>query len=647
MHAEAQQRDNPSNRRGDRSCAVAVVVILAAVVAYGNSLGGAFVFDDGPAIPDNPTLRSFVMAWQPPANTGVGGRPVANVSFALNHALGGASVWGYHVFNLLLHIGSALLLKAIITRTLRLRAAHWAEPAGGVAALLWCIHPLTTAAVSYLSQRTELLMGFFYLLTVYASIRSAEPSPNLATREGTAHPRRIRMWQALAVVACACGMGSKESMATAPLTVLLYDRTFMAGSFAGAWRSRRGFHASLAGTWLILAILLSTDPGRRSLGFGLGVSALDYASAQAGAILLYAKLAIWPTALVFDYGREYVGLTGGVVVRGVVLMAAVTWSIRALARRSLLGFVALCFFLLLAPTSSFVPVVEQPIAENRMYLPLAVLMAMMATVITRAARPAVFVPASLLMAVPLVVLTHLRNRDYESELSLWHDTVAKRPANPRAHYNLGTVLLGAGRHETAARHLAEAARLKPDDPMAHNNLGNALMAAGRPDQALPAYEAALRAEPGHARAHVNRGLTLFRLGRHEEAVAAYRTALQLQPALAEAHESLGNACMAAGEPARAVEHYRQALALEPGNGNAHYNCGQALLAVDRVSDAVRHLAAAVRLRPADDEARNAYGAALLRSGSRAEAIVQFSEALRLNPANGDARDNLELARRER
>src|SRR5687767_8511678 len=163
----------------------ALVIAVAGAMAYANSLSGAFVFDDVPAIRDNPTIRSLwppTTALSPPANSGVGGRPLANLSFALNHAVSGTNVRGYHVGNLLLHLGSALLLFGIVRRTLEsgcgvppqnhrrdADATFWAC----AAATLWSVHPLTTAAVTWLSQRTELLMAFCYLSTLYAFVRAA------------------------------------------------------------------------------------------------------------------------------------------------------------------------------------------------------------------------------------------------------------------------------------------------------------------------------------------------------------------------------------------------------------------------------------------------------------------------------------------
>jgi protein O-mannosyl-transferase len=230
--ALASKRPNPSRPSTPERLAIAVLV-LAVVVVYANSLTGVFVFDDTPGIVENPTLRhagNIGGLIAPPGDEAgtVGGRPVLNLSLAFNYVLGGTQVVGYHVFNVAVHLAATLLLFGILRRTLK-------EREGGVAvafavALLWAVHPLQTEAVTYVIQRAESLMGLFYLLTLYGFIRLS--SPEEASEQRGASPL---VWGVLSVLACFLGMGTKEVMVSAPLVVLLYDRTFVAGSFHDAW----------------------------------------------------------------------------------------------------------------------------------------------------------------------------------------------------------------------------------------------------------------------------------------------------------------------------------------------------------------------------------------------------------------------------
>src|SRR6266850_6914087 len=230
-----------------------LLLVCAALLAYQNSFTGPFIFDDPLSIQDNPTIQHLWPIWQvlsPPHRGGltVEGRPLINLSLAVNYALGGLDVWGYHAVNLTIHVLAGLTMLGVVRRTLlqprfRGRFGAAANELALAVAVLWTVHPLQTESVTYIVQRAESFMGLFYLLTLYCFIRGAE-SPQ---------PRR---WYALCVSACALGMASKEVMASAPLMVLLYDRAFVSGSFQEAWRRRWRLFLALAATWVLFGCLL-------------------------------------------------------------------------------------------------------------------------------------------------------------------------------------------------------------------------------------------------------------------------------------------------------------------------------------------------------------------------------------------------------
>ncbi len=225
---------------------------------------------------------------------------------------------GYHIFNLIVHTLGSLALFGLVRRTLlqpalRARFGSAATPLALAVALLWAVHPLLTEAVTYVVQRAESLMGLFYLLTLYCFIRgtkSASDTPGAGRRRSpaaapTLMDRRRKVWLLAAVGTCALGMATKEVMVSAPLLVLLYDRTFVAGSWRDAWAQRKGFYLSLGATWLLLGwLVLGTENRGGTAGLGLGDSVWTYALTQTRAIVLYLKLALWPHPLVFDYGTE-------------------------------------------------------------------------------------------------------------------------------------------------------------------------------------------------------------------------------------------------------------------------------------------------------------------------------------------------------
>src|SRR5438477_8927889 len=349
-------------RSWERLFPLLVVGLVGA--AYHNALRTPFVFDDVEIV----ETRALHNLWSLRPLIGTT-RPLVQLSLAANYALGGLNVVGYHAVNVTIHALAALTLFALVARTLRSPrlGTRWHDAAARIAlavSALWAVHPLQTESVAYVVQRSESLMGLFYLLTVYCVARGAA-SP---------HARR---WYAAAAVACALGMLTKPVMVTAPITVLLYDRALLAGSWRDAWRARRGLYVALGATWSILVWLLAgAHESAATAGFGMrDLTVGEYLRSQPGVILHYLRLALWPRGLVLDYAWPVAHGLGPVALPALALAALVVAAIVGFARRPGLGFPALAFLLILAPSSGLVPI-SDPAFEHRMYLPLAAVVAL-------------------------------------------------------------------------------------------------------------------------------------------------------------------------------------------------------------------------------------------------------------------------------
>jgi tetratricopeptide (TPR) repeat protein len=622
----------PSHAPGRARTAWAVALIaLSVVAAYHNCLHAPFVFDDISAIPENASIRKLWPVWSalspPSSGSTVGGRPVANFTLALNFALSGSDPWSYHAVNLLIHFLGGVTLFGVVRRTLRRpvlsdRFGTDATPLALAVALLWSLHPLQTEAVTYVIQRVESLMGLLYLLTLYCFIRSVES------------PRPFR-WQLCAVVACLLGMATKEVMATAPALALLYDRTFVAGTFQKAWRQRRGLYMALAATWLPLAFLVASTGWTRggSVGFGSTVAPMAYWLTQCGAVARYFWLSLWPHPLVFDYGTSLASHTGEAALCAIAVAAVAAAVLVACLGGGLpaLGFLGAWTFLILAP-SSVVPVGTQTMAEHRMYLPLAAVMALLVLGAYSMAGRKSWVPLAVL-ALALGILTERRNEDYRSAVSLWGDTVSKRPENARAHCSLGFALYSDhGDLPAAIAEFEAALRIQPEYSDAQNDLGMALeKTPGRSGEAIVHFEEALRIRPNFAQAHYNLGIVLADAGRIPEAVREYEAALRDQPEFAEACNNLGNILCATGRIGEGIQHLEAAVRIRPDYAKAHFDLGNALVQAGRVPDAVGHYEEALRIQPSFAEANNNLGMILCRAGRMSEGIEHIEAAIRAKP----------------
>jgi Flp pilus assembly protein TadD len=597
------------------------VLIVVGFAIYRNTLPAPFIFDDEHAIVVNEQIRHLSTSLSPTEQgSPLAGRPLVSLTFAINYALGGLNVRGYRFVNIAIHVLCAVLLFAVVGRAFMARESA-ATNLAFATALIWMVHPLLTEAVNYVSQRTELMMAAFFLLTLYSEQHAAG-----STRTGPTVSSESRGWLVLSVVCCALGMACKETMVVAPFVVFLYDRTFVFGSFRDALRRRWPYYAGLCATWLVLAAMIWSSPRGDSAGFaGASVSPWTYLLNQSVMIVRYLRLAIWPRGLVLDYGEPLPLTLSGVAPYAVAVIALLAATIIALVRRPAIGFAGAWFFLTLAPTSSIMPISTEVGAERRMYLPLMAIVALAVTIVARALRaresaarsaPRKGAPHAVhdlapysgvlfvLTASILGAATIQRNAEYLSGLTLWQSVLDRWPQHARAHRNLAAELKLAGRPDEEIVHLRAAVK---DLPEIRNLLG----------------------------------LELLSLGRNAEAARELQQYVHEHPRNADALSNLGIALAALGHADDAARAFERAVAVDPGNALSQRNLALHLFQQNDFDGAVRSAREAVRLTPNDPSAHNLLGLALIGQQKIGEAIAEFRTSLALQPDNNDAAGYLE------
>lgn len=543
--------------------AAPLAIVLIGALAYSNSFQGVFIYDDFHAIQQNSYIRSLRTAFSAPPQSSLAGRPITAATFALTYALFEHDARGYHVVNLAIHLLAALALLGVVHRAMQSpvlweRFAAYARVLALATAGLWVVHPLQTQAVTYIIQRSESLVGLFYLFTLYCSIRVMQHG-------------RFSAWTVAAVVACAMGMGSKEVMATAPITVLLIDVLLFARSYRVALLKRWSLYLGLAAGWFILAALMAGGPRSESVGFGLNdVSAVGYFRTQPGVILHYLGLALWPRALVLDYAWPVATSLSQYLFPLLILTAAGLLTAWGVYRRRAWSLLPASFLIILAPTSSFVPI-NDLCFEHRMYIPLAAVILglvlaafLLLSRLPSAARRPIGVAACLLAIVALASRTHARNADYHDALHLWSITVQQRPDNARALSALATEYLTREQYAEAVPLYERAVELEPKSWRYLENLGRAYYKANRHQESVTAYERAIELAPWQYTLHYNLGVCFFDMKRYEDAMQSYVRALRCDPKAYQAHFNLANTFLMLNRPREAEAAYRRVLELKPG-----------------------------------------------------------------------------------
>lgn len=605
LHADGAQGKGRAPEHSYPSAMVLAVLLLLVLmgVIYGPCVNVPLIFDDLGAIVENESISSL---WpligvgkpgplNPPAGIPTSGRPLVNLSFAINHAFGGTSPAGYHVVNIVIHCLAALLLFGLTSRSLRLpyfegrfnKSADWLALA---VAALWSLHPLATEAVIYATQRTESMMALFYLATLYFSLRywtsGAPANSDLDGRETattTYCPFNRSLWLVLAGIACLCGMASKEIMVSAPLMVLLFERTFVAGSLSAALRRSWPLYLVLGATLLLLGALNINRPHSDATGFDFDVSAYNWWLTQSKVFFLYLKLVVWPWPLFIHYEFPYLTSLAAAwqFVLPLLILGAVTLVL--LWRNRPLGYLGTWVFAILSPTF-VIPIITEIAAERRMYLALVapcvlfvvggyqLLEKLLAKDhsgrdIQRSRLPTVM-SISIITAVVLAfcLLDVKRLAAYESEMGLWLEVLEAQPNSSMAHHNIAAIMEKNGYDDAAAEHYRAAIASDPSSSHAHYQLGLLLNRHGEFDEAANHFAEAIRVMPPRfltANMRNNLGVALYSAGRNEEAIAAFKAALTDDQSNWLTHRNLATALYRAGKYGDCIDALQAALRLNP------------------------------------------------------------------------------------
>jgi len=688
--AQRSAPEQPAHPHRSLSRFAPLLILVACVAVYANSLGNPFLFDDQRTIEENASIRQLwplTGALQPPASSPVAGRPLVNLTVAVNYALGGLNTRGYHLFNLAVHVLAALALFGVLRRTFaRPPALDDASREPGVLAawrtdtgaadraalfctLVWALHPLNSGVMIYLTQRSESMMALCYLMALSCAIRGIDA-------------RHRGRWDVAAGLAALCGVASKEVTLTAPLVILLWDRVFAFPTFRAAWDARWRLYALVTAACALYFVIGRTVYG--DVTSEQRVLPWTYLLNQGPMILQYVKLAVWPARLIFDYGVPQAVALRDVwpsVLAVALLFVAAAAALRVVPR---VGFWAAWIFILLAPSSSVVPISAEVGAERRLYLPLVGIVVLLVTAGAALMRRTVRAPdmrwraswaVALVLLAALSAATIARNAEYRTPLSIWQTVVDRRP-QWRAHEHLSIYLRDAGRiddsiaelriaakespnsqHALAAAllergHITEAIALfrdfireRPNDPdvvSARRELAGALMKSRDASGAIAELRAVVAARPDDPRGHLELAAAYETAGDAGSAVEAYRAALRLRPNDVVALSHLG-ALLASREPGEARALLQRAITLEPNAIGVRLPLIQLLLAGREFAPAEQQARAALALAPASAEGHNLLGVALASQGRIPESAREFAEAVRLDPSHSQARANLERA----
>lgn len=506
-----------------------LILVCAVLWAYANSFPGIFILDDPFTIPGNPLIKSLwplTDAMTGPTGAPSAGRPLVALSFTLDYQWAGECPAGYRVTNVLIHLANTLLLFVLIGRSLRRTPGltRHARELALIMALLWGVHPINTSAVTYISQRAEALMAFFFLLS-FVGIESSHRGD----------PRHLK--KAGAVLAAWACVLCKEVAVALPLLAFLYDRAFIYPTYREAGKARWVFYAALTTPWIFaLGIQFIIPRGNTVQFFYQVINPWTYLCTQTNAITMYLRQLLclepylldygWPIALhVSEYGMSMLVVTG--------MFVATIW---ALIFHPRVGFLGASFFIILAPSSSVIPIITEIMAEHRMYLPglLVILLAVLGCYrLIQWGRPPLALPVLAVLGTIatffLGQVTRAQNERYASEKIFWTYNAQHTPKNRRVWYNLGMTEYRQRHFEEAIKAFEQAIRWSPDYPEPHARLTEIYSELKKHDLAIRYGDLCVQYEPHVLSNHLLRSQAYYHAGYWREALQALKIAFERDP----------------------------------------------------------------------------------------------------------------------
>jgi Flp pilus assembly protein TadD len=572
---------------------LATLLALVTVALYWPATGYDFInYDDNLYVTENVHVQNGLslanIKWAFLNPVADNWHPLTVLSHMLVCQKFGVNPWAHHLVNVLLHALNAVLVF------LWLRLATGATWRSLLVAALFAIHPLRIQSVVWVSERKDVLSGFFALLTLIAYTchaqkvgrgrRQVAGDESAATSPVTCHPS---VFYALALLFFAFGLMSKPMLVTLPFVLLLVDY-WPLNRMRNAECGMRNFKMLLLEKipFLALAVLdcfITFVVQKRGGSLGVG-GILPFDQRCANALVSYCRQMgklFWPSdlAILYPLPGHWPLLT--VLMAGGLLLGITVFFI--LKRRHhpflLVGWLWFCG--MLVPVVGIVQTGMQAMADRHTYLPsvgVFILVVWGAAEMTRPWRYRVLALSVVGSAaiISCIAVTQKQIGYWQDSETVFRHALAVTENNYIAHGNLGEALATKGQIDGAIRQFQEAIQIEPDYPDAQNNLGIALGGTGRLDEAIDHFQEAIRYRPNYVEAHHNLGVALGMKGRLDEAIIQYQIVVGFKPDDAEAYNHLGIALASQGRLDEAIQQFRMAIHLRPDDADAQKNLARAL-----------------------------------------------------------------------
>ena len=564
-----RERESRLDPRFNHPWVFAIGLFALGLLIYSPALSGPFFLDDYDLLEAFSTVRDA--KWKTLMTTG---RPLLMLTFIANHRLSGfGDPFGFHLVNVVLHCLNALLLWRFLAALFAAGRLEDLVPASarpmlvhGVP-LLFLTSPVLTESVAYVSSRSEVLAGTFYIAALWLF---ASPL------------RERRPWLSafLVVFLFVCSFMSKQDKITLPFAIVLLDYLLLARL---DWRRMKPslptYALFLIGT--IAGFFLVIRPFLFAVSAGFNLPWVEYLLTQFRMYFLYLRLLFVPFGLNADWhivASQTIGENLSWLAL-LALLALVGGALYLRRREPLISFGILFYLALLAPSTSFYPLLDFA-AERRMYLPSIGFFLVFVLMVSRLAGTSPRAKLGALGGLGGLLLiyswgTYERSRLWGDDLALWHDTAEKSPEKYRPLTWLGKLYDERGSVQNAAYYWAKAEKLAEPGSDDHgfllSNLGVAHAKQKDYAKAAEYYQRSLEILPKEEVIWANFAVTQIRLGHEKEGWSNFEKALKLNPSQPEIRVLRAQEFYQRGAYANAVRDLETALQMRPEDERVRRN----------------------------------------------------------------------------
>jgi tetratricopeptide (TPR) repeat protein len=638
--AELQPRRPASKAPAWQTVCVCVFLALAVWAVFGQTARFGFVnYDDKENVYENPVVEKGLsvqaVGWAFTHVQMANWVPLTTLSHMFDCQVFGLNAGGHHMVNVLWHAATAVLLFLMLRR---ITGSLWRS---AFVAAVFAVHPLRAESVAWVSERKDVLSGFFFMLTLWAYVRYTEECKMTSASSVEPQNAKCKIFYAVAVFWFVLGLLAKSMVATLPFVLLLLDywplgRLQHAPQFLRLLKEKIPLFVLAAGSCVTTALvpsLVVTGASRLPLLERLGNALVSYG--------VYLWQMVFPAGLATPYPNPPNGQPLWKICLALVLLAGISAGvILCRNKRPFLLTGWLWYLGMLFPVIGIIQISpDASHADRYTYLPgigLAIGAIWAAADGSAGWKHRRLALGGLMMAVAgaLMVRGHIQTSYWKDSQTLWTRALDCNSRNCVARYNLGNAFFEKGDRPSAIEQYRKALDINADYAKARNNLGNALYSQGDREEAIAQYRKALDINPDYAEVRYNLGNALLAQGDREAAIAQFRKALDIEPDHAQARNNLGNALFAKGNLEEAIAQYRKAMESKPDFAELRNNLGAALLAKRDREAAIAQFQKSLEIKPGQIPVQNELAwllattpEASLRNGPRARALAEQASQL--------------------